>query len=131
MIRIIMILVIGLSALWPASAYAHRLNLFAVVKDGEVRVESYYSGGARCKGCRVEVFNAESGMKVKDGLTDETGIFSFKIVRASSLYHQKSETLGGSLRIVVNDRMGHRDEYLLKNEDVPDDLKREGGQDAP
>mgnify|MGYP005864288585 CR=1 FL=1 len=88
------------------SAYAHRLNIFAKVDKGVVHVESYYSGGAKCKACKVEVFDPAGGKKLKDGLTDDNGVFLFKIENPSSL------------KIVVSDRMGHRGEHLIDKKDI-------------
>lgn len=87
-------------------AYAHRLNIFTKVDKGVVYIETYYSGGAKCKKCKVEVFDAIHGKKIVDDLTDDSGIYSLKLEKPLSI------------KIVVKDRMGHREEYLLKEKDI-------------
>jgi nickel transport protein len=87
------------------STYAHRLNIFAEIKDQDVIVSSYYSGSAKCKDCRVEIYS--DGRKIEEGKTDENGIFQFKL------------KLPVSLKIVVSDRMGHRAEYEIKKDELP------------
>lgn len=103
--KAIFLLGIFISFVFAENVYAHRLNIHAYAKDGIVHVDAYYSARAKCKTCRVEVFEAVSGKKVIEGVTDSNGIFSFKI----------KEDI--SLKIIINDRMGHRTEYLLNNKD--------------
>jgi len=100
-----------ISAIFASTAYAHRLNIHAYVKDGAIYVESYYSTNAKCRNCIVEVFEGESRKKIIEGATDENGMFSFKVKTASPL------------RIIVNDRMGHRSVYNMDIKEVIEGLK--------
>lgn len=81
-------------------AYAHRLNIFIDKKGHHIKIMSYYSGGAKCKDCKVEIYCGKK--KIKEGITDEDGQFLF--------IHEcpiKS-------KVVVSDRLGHRAEYEIK-----------------
>lgn len=97
-----------LISLLPFSAYAHRLNIFVEVNGQDIVVNSYYSGGAKCKECKVEVYS--DSKKIKEGKTDERGIFLFKI------------ELPIKLKIIVFDKMGHRAEYEMNK----DELSKQG-----
>lgn len=99
--KTIFLVVIFIFFVFKEDVYAHRLNVYAYAKDGIVHVDAYYSGRAKCKNCRVEVFEAVGGEKVIEGITDSNGMFSFKIKEAVSL------------KIIINDKMGHRAEYLF------------------
>jgi nickel transport protein len=117
--KAIFLLVIFILLVFAGNVYAHRLNVYAYAKDGIVHVDSYYSGKAKCKTCRVEVFDRVTGKKIAEGATDSNGMFLFKIKEIISL------------KIVINDRMGHRAEYLLDSKELSDSMKITGGSDAP
>lgn len=85
-------------------AYAHRLNVLVEVDGLEIKVSSYYSKKAKCKDCKVEVFS--EGQKIKEGRTDENGIFFFTIESPKSI------------KIVISDRMGHRAEYKIDKKEL-------------
>lgn len=82
-------------------AHAHRLNIFVEKNGNEIKISSYYSGGAKCEDCKVEIYSGNK--KIKEGKTDKNGIFLFNL-----------DTLM-RLKIVVYDRMGHRAEYEVKD----------------
>jgi hypothetical protein len=85
-------------------AYAHRLNVVAEVHGLEIKISSYYSAGAKCKDCRVEIFS--DNQKIKEGRTDEKGMFFFKTDSPKSI------------KIVISDRMGHRKEYEIDKREM-------------
>ncbi len=76
--KFLMLAVAVLLAAAPPAALAHGLGMFAYAEGGTVHAEGYYAGGARCRGCTVEVFD-EGGRKLLEGRTDAEGRFSFEM----------------------------------------------------
>jgi len=93
-----------------STALAHKVNLFAYAEDGMVYTESYFSDGKKVIDSTVEVFDAKSNKLLFSGKTDNNGEFSFKIPEAAGL------------RIVLTASMGHKNEYLLSENEVRDAL---------
>jgi nickel transport protein len=101
--RIIFIL---LAAVLPAlflssTAMAHRVNVFAYVKNGTVYVEGYFLDGRPVTDGKIEVTDSK-GQIVFSGNTDEKGKLSFPV------------PITDDLAIVLNASMGHRNQFLLK-----------------
>ena len=94
------------------SAYAHKVYVFAWAEGDMVHTESYFGGRKGVVGGLIEVFDPE-GKKLLEGKTDEKGEFSFRLPKKTDL------------KIVLEASMGHRAEYLLKAEEIPDTLKRD------
>jgi len=106
-LKIVLGLLLCLSV--TSAAQAHAIHVFAVAEGKVVRGEVYMSGGARPTGCKVEVF-APDGTKVVETVTNERGEFSFEA--AARADH----------RIVADTGDGHRAEYVLKAEEIPETL---------
>ncbi len=70
-------------------------------------MEGGFSDGTLCKNARIEVFDP-SGKKLLEGKTNEDGEFSFKPP-------QKTD-----LKLVLNAGMGHRGEYTVPADELPD-----------
>jgi nickel transport protein len=87
------------------SVYGHKVYLFAWIEGDKIFTQSYFRGKKRVSGGLIRVFNP-SGKVLVEGKTDKKGEFSFKIP-------QKTD-----LRIVLDDTMGHRAEYLVKGEEI-------------
>ena len=87
------------------SVHGHKIYLFAWIEGAKIFTQSYFRGKKRVSGGLIRVFNP-SGKVLLEGKTDEKGEFSFKIP-------QKTD-----LRIVLDDTMGHRAEYLIKGEEI-------------
>jgi nickel transport protein len=87
-------------------ALAHKVNLFAYAEDGMVYTESYFSDGKKVVNSTIEVFDAENNKLLLTGKTDDNGEFSFRIPQATGL------------RIVLTASMGHKNEYLLAEDEV-------------
>ena len=85
---------------------AHRVVLFAYVEGDKVCTESYFSDGKRCQNARIEVYDS-LGSKLLEGKTDKKGEFSFKPPTRKDL------------RIVLTASMGHRDEYVIPEGELP------------
>jgi nickel transport protein len=88
-------------------ALAHKVLLTAYVEGNTVFVEGGFSDGTLCKNARIEVFDP-SGKKLLEGKTNEDGEFSFKPF-------QKTD-----LKLVLNAGMGHRGEYTVPADELPD-----------
>ncbi|MDZ4166027.1 MAG: hypothetical protein U1C55_12950 [Smithellaceae bacterium] len=103
----IIILIISVSFLALASvAHAHKINIYAVAREGKVFTESYYANGKKCQGATVAVYDKKTNDKLLEGITDENGAYSFEIPGAASL------------KLVLSDRSGHRDTFLLAAEEL-------------
>ncbi len=86
---------------------AHRVFLTAYVEGDAVFVEAGFSDGTLCKHSTIEVFDS-SGKKLLEGKTDEKGGFSFKPPQKTNL------------KIVLDAGMGHRAEYILPADELPE-----------
>jgi nickel transport protein len=86
-------------------AMAHKVNLFAYYEDGKVFTESYFPDGMKVVGGAVEVYDPQNN-KVASGKTDKEGQFSF------------SWTKKEDLTIKINATMGHKNEFILKKDEI-------------
>ena len=91
------------------SAFAHKVNIFAYVEEGQIYTESYFSDGKKCVDSKIEVFDNQ-GNKLLEGLTDEEGMFSFKI--------PSENVIEGDLKLVLTASMGHRAEYIIRADEL-------------
>jgi len=89
------------------SVSAHKVYLFVWVEGDTAYTESYFSGGKKVMGGPIKVYDM-SGNKLLEGKTNDKGEFSFKIP-------QKTD-----LRVVLEATMGHKTEYVLKADEIPD-----------
>jgi len=88
-------------------AWAHKVNVFATVSDGVIEGEAYFAGGGAAKNCLVEFFDA-TGRKLGETRTDSDGRFRFQPVSRTD--H----------RIVLNAGEGHRAEYTVSADEIPE-----------
>jgi nickel transport protein len=93
-------LVVGFLWIGAASVDAHRVNVFAWVEGDTVYVESKFSGGKRVNAGKITVSDAE-GTELLTGLTDENGVFSFKVPKKTDL------------KIVLEAGTGHKGEWTV------------------
>ncbi len=94
----VVIIVIPLLTLAPFSAYAHRVNIFALIKGEYLQGEGYFSSGRKCAGCRVVLYDSK-GRKIGETETDENGMFRFKCPGTEE-----------KIRLVLDAGTGHRAE---------------------
>ena len=87
-------------------AFAHRVDVFAWVEGDTVYVESKFSGGKKVKSGKIVVMDPQ-GTEVLSGLTNDEGEFSFKIPKRTDL------------KIVLNAGEGHRGEWTVRAEEMP------------
>lgn len=116
-------------ALAPSAARAHRLNAFAYLEGSEVKVEAYFSDGAKAKGAEVRAYGPGKKLLVK-GKTDKKGEYAFRLPATE-----------GDLLIVVTAGEEHVGKYTLKAEEFegvagveyPEIVEAEGesGGEAP
>ena len=86
---------------------AHKVYLYAWVEGDTVYTESYFGSKKKVQGGLIEVFGP-SGEKLLEGHTNEKGEFAFKAPQETDL------------RIVVEASMGHKNEYVLKADELWD-----------
>jgi len=101
-----------------SQASAHRVILFAYVEGHRVFTESYFSDGKRCQASKIEVFDPV-GNKLLEGVTNKAGEFSFDIPGKTDL------------RLVLTATMGHRAEYTLPAEELPDAFEEKFEKPGP
>lgn len=97
-----------------APAYAHRVNVFAHEDNGRVKVEAYFSSGAKAAHSDVLVYGPDAALLLQMK-TDENGECSF------------TPAAPEHLTIVVTTPDGHRSECTLQAAEVT----TPGAQDAP
>lgn len=103
----VIILVTGLTA---APAFAHKVNMFAYPEGNEIFIEGYFSDGKRPMHSEVKVFDS-AGKELLSGLTNEEGQFSFVIPKDDDL------------RITLNAGQGHRTEYTLSRAELAGEVE--------
>ncbi len=96
---------LALVLLTPATAGAHRVNIFAWVEGGTVFVECRYPDGGTVHGGLIRVIDS-AGRELLSGKTDDAGEFSFKAPGAQDL------------SIVLEAGMGHRAEWPLSAQEL-------------
>ena len=87
------------------SAFAHKVSIFAYIEGDKIYTESYFSDGTKCINSKIEVFDDQEN-KLLEGLTDDKGVFVFKIPQAKAL------------KIVLTASMGHRAEYIISTDEL-------------
>ena len=93
------------AVLVPSAAHAHRLNVFAYVEGSQVKVEAYFSDGAKARRSDLRVYDVGGRLLVK-GETDAKGEYAFELPATE-----------GDLLIVVESGEEHLGEYTLKAEE--------------
>lgn len=88
-----------------ASAFAHKVTIFAWVEGDTIYTQSKFSKGRKAKGALVTVFDME-GNRLLEGTTDEKGKFSFKIPKKTGL------------KVVLKASMGHMAEWKIPVDEI-------------
>jgi len=105
--RFLMILTFWAVIAIAGTALAHKVNIFAYVDNGVVYTESYFPDGRPVENGAIEVYDSH-GEKLLEGASDTEGLFSFKVPKKDDL------------TIVINASMGHKNNYILKKEEIGD-----------
>jgi len=100
-----------------SSADAHKVNIFAYAENGKVYAEGYFADGSKCKNSLIEVMDNKTGEKLLEGKTDDHGLFSFDIPRATSL------------KLILHAGTGHQNEYTLAAGEVRESMLPENKTD--
>lgn len=87
-----------------ASAQAHRVNIFAWTEGDQVVAECGFNGGNKVKQGQVVVFDAATGTKLVEGLTDDQGVYRFSVSTAGKAH---------GVRIVIKAGEGHQNEWTM------------------
>ena len=87
-----------------ASALAHRVNIFAWTEGDQVVAECGFNGGNKVKQGQVVVFDAATGTKLVEGLTDDQGVYRFSVSAAAKAH---------GVRIVIKAGEGHQNEWTV------------------
>lgn len=90
---------------WIGLAQAHKVNIFAYAEGGTVYTESYFPDGKKVQNGTIEVYDSQ-GQKLLEGKTDQEGKFSFPVPKKDDL------------KIVIIASMGHKNEYVLKKDEL-------------
>jgi nickel transport protein len=99
-------------SLLTASAWAHKVNVFAWVEGDTVYTESKFSGGRMVKEGRITVLDT-GGIVLVEGVTDDSGAFAFKVPKVADL------------TIVLEAGTGHRNTWKITATEL------EGGPPGP
>jgi len=91
------------------SAFAHKVNIFAYVEGDLVYTESYFADGHKVEKGTIEVYDSHKN-KLLTGVTDKKGIFNFRPPKKDDL------------KIVIIAAMGHKNSYLLSEDELPDSI---------
>jgi len=103
-LHLILIFTFLVIIMMDVSVFAHKVNVFAYVEEEKIYTESYFNDGKKCVESKIEVFDNQEN-KLLEGLTDEEGMFSFKI--------PSEDVIDGDLKVVLTASMGHRAEYII------------------
>jgi nickel transport protein len=100
------VLLLGL-LLHTTPLWAHKVNVFAWVEGDDVHMQSWFSGGKKPKDAPVAVYDLKDNLLLA-GQTDHQGEFSFPIPKKCAL------------KIVLTAGMGHRGEWIIPAQDIPE-----------
>ena len=109
-------LFLAMLLLFPFSARAHRLSVFAWVEGDTAHVEGKFAGGKSVQGGTVMV-KGPDGENLITGETDDQGTFSFRIPRKADL------------KVVVSAGMGHQGDWTIRAEEI-ENVQSEAGKDS-
>ncbi len=105
LVLVVMFLVLLLVNIY---AFAHKVNIFYYVEGDTLYTESYFNDGKKSMDSKIEVYD-NLGNKITEGLTNQEGIFSFKV---------PSEK--GDLKIILTASMGHQAECIIRADELKD-----------
>lgn len=92
-------------------ALAHRVNIFAFVDGDAVEVECGFNRSQKVRQGTVEVFDAATGEKLTQGLTDDGGVFRFPVSEA--MVEAGHDLL---VRIIAGE--GHQNEWTVSADEL-------------
>ena len=102
--KILIVLLAAMVALWffAGTCPAHKMAVYAWLEGDVISGQAAYNDGSYAKSCRVEVVERNGNIIAKT-VTDKDGSFSCRM----------PHTLQFPVKVIINDGMGHRDQYLI------------------
>lgn len=94
----------------PHKAFAHKVNIFAYVENGQVVVDAYYSKSKKVNAGKVVVVDAATKEELLNTVTDEKGFLRFPIPT-------KAATARHDLKLVLVAGEGHQSVTLVSAEE--------------
>ncbi|MBI4805127.1 MAG: hypothetical protein HY795_07820 [Desulfovibrio sp.] len=88
-------------------AWAHKVNVFAVVEKGSITGEGYFAGGGKAQDVPVEVVDS-TGTVVAKGITGPDGAFKIALPQGVT----------APLRVVLKAGDGHQNDFTLTAKDL-------------
>ena len=88
---------------FASQALAHRLSVFAYEEQGNLQVESFFSGNRPSRNCPVTLTAPGSTKVLAQGKTNDAGKATFPL-----------PAKGGDVQVTVNCGDGHRGEWLYE-----------------
>ena len=91
----------------PVPAHAHKVYLYAWVEGDAIQVDAYFSKSKKVNEGTIRVYDSKGNILLQ-GVTDAEGGFSFPIPKKDDL------------RLEVEAGMGHKGEFQLAADELPD-----------
>jgi len=88
-------------------AWAHKVNVFAVVENGNITGEGYFAGGGKAQDVPVEVLDSAGNVVVR-GTTGTDGTFKMPLPQGVS----------APIRVVLKAGDGHQNDFTLTAKDL-------------
>lgn len=95
----------------PSQAWSHKVNVFAWPEGTNLHIESKFSGGRPVQNTPVEVYKIPDNTLLFSGTTNEQGELLFPLPPSIL-----KNPVG--LKIVLTASMGHKDEWLVRPEEI-------------
>lgn len=95
------ILVHLLLMLTMAPAHAHKVNVFATIEDGNIKLEGYFPDGKKAKGAKVSITD-EKGDTIIEGEADQDGKFTAPLLAT------------GKILVSIDVGLGHRSDTTIE-----------------
>ncbi len=110
--------------LCASQGFAHRINIFALVEDGQIRVECKFSKKSPAQNSPVTILDKASGKQLAQKNTDEQGVAVFPITAG-----MKSAPQG--LIAHINAGEGHENNFEIEKSELDGASVSSGTETAP
>lgn len=114
-------LIIAAAMIWPITASAHKVGVYAYVEDGQVKGQAYFAGGGKAVGSPVAISDG-AGKDYGQATTNAEGEFSLKL----------PDGVTPPLKLTLKASQGHQASYEIPANELPGAAKQGGGSsDVP
>ena len=110
--------------LCASQSFAHRINIFALVEAGQIRVECKFSKKSPAQNSPVTILDKASGKQLALKNTDDQGIALFPVTA-----EMKSAPLG--LIAHINAGEGHENDFEIEKSELDGASASSGTETAP